>query len=99
MNLMQEQSDPDMDPVQIAEAIKSLTDDEQAVLQRVCGLLLNCFGENATRKAVLVTLEDTTMALYNLNADVQDTMDVLSAAHEAFNDRVIGEIPPKEMMN
>ena len=89
----------ELDAAALADAISDLTSDERETLQYVCSLLLNCFGDKAPRKAVIVLLEESTLSLYNLNADLQGTMELISAAHEAFNEKIIGEIPPKEKMN
>lgn len=91
-------SDEDSIPTElIVEAIEALEPQDKHELQQLCGLLVACFGEHPRKSAVIIMDNGGTITFANINAGLQETYELLNAASTAFNEQVVGAVPPVEM--
>lgn len=83
----------------IVALVEALDDEGKAALQQLCGILAPCFGASATKKAIIVLQENHIVSFINLNADVQESYDLLDSATSVFRERVVGAVPDRKDMN
>lgn len=81
------------------EGFNALEGDARKAVCMVGRLLLDCVGESPQRSAMLIFGSGVTVSILSLNAEEQQQVDLMEAAHSVYDKQVIGERPEKGMLN
>lgn len=84
----------------MAKAVEALPEDERDMLQKVCSLLVGCFGSTPSKAAVIVMANaEGNISVAALNADMHESYELLDVAATTFKGVVTEGMPPKELLN
>ena len=93
----------DTGPIDAEGTIKrmlALEDDAQKHFGKLIGLLLNCYGPDATGSALVLTVDhENTFRIMPIRADMQDMLDMMENGERILEEYNTHDAPPKEMFN
>ena len=83
----------------ISNRVEALPKDRRMMLARYMDILSRCMAAEDGYRAVIIMETEDTIALGAVNADMGESLGMVSFAFEQMNDAVMEGRPPKGMMN
>ena len=83
----------------ISNRVEALPKDRRMMLAKYMDILSRCMAAEDGYKAVIIMETEDTIALGAVNADMAESLGMVSCGFEQMNDAVMEGRPPKGMLN